>query len=283
MSDMKRIHVATGYRLWSVPILIIVFMFQMEAQMAPKMQLVWSDEFNLEGAPDPLRWSYEVGDGCPKNCGWGNNELQYYTDNRRENARVQNGFLIVEARHEPTGTSDYSSAKLISKGKGDWTYGRVDVRARLPHGRGVWPAIWMLPSEWRYGPWPQSGEIDIMEFVGYVPDTVYGTVHTERFNHILGTQVSGRISGSTWSHDFHVYSIAWDPEKIDFLVDDELYLTFHNPHTGYGAWPFDQDFYLILNVAVGGNWGGKMGVDESIWPQKMLVDYVRVYQFPDQK
>lgn len=255
--------------------------YGLSAQPTREMKLVWSDEFSKEGAPDTSRWSYQTGDGCPDLCGWGNNELQYYTDDRRENARVRNGFLIIEAHREKTGNSQYSSAKLISRYKGDWTYGRMDIRARLPKGRGVWPAIWMLPTDWAYGDWPKSGEIDIMEFVGYMPDSVFGSIHTQRFNHLAGTQVTKGLYDTTLSNDFHEYSIEWDAEKIVFLMDDVPYQTFYNQKDGFEAWPFDRDFHMILNVAVGGNWGGKMGVDESIWPQKMLVDYVRVYQYEE--
>ncbi len=243
-----------------------------------KWSLVWSDEFDGNGLPDPSKWGYDAGDGCPNICGWGNNELQYYSVGRLENSRVENGRLVIEARRETTGTRQYSSARLVSKHKGYWTYGRIEVRAQLPRGRGVWPAIWMLPTDWKYGGWPRSGEIDIMEFVGYQPDSIYGTVHTQAFNHTLGTQVSGRIFADDLSSSFHTYGIEWDDEKIDFLFDGKKFHTFTNNGQGVDAWPFDQAFHLVLNVAVGGNWGGKMGVDETIWPQQMLVDYVRVYQ-----
>ena len=245
---------------------------------AKEGKLVWSDEFDGTGLPDPSKWGYDQGDGCPGNCGWGNNELQYYTTNKTENARVENGHLIVEARKERTLTRDYSSARLVSKNKGDWTYGRMVIRAKVPSGRGVWPAIWMLPTDWIYGGWPASGEIDIMEFVGYMPDSLFGSVHTERFNHVAGTQVTKGIYSTTLSSDFHEYSIEWDEQNIRFYFDGQLYQTFVNRNEGSGAWPFDRNFHMILNVAVGGNWGGKMGVDTSIWPQRMEVDYVRVYQ-----
>ena len=136
----------------------------------------------------------------------------------------------------------------------------------------------MLSTNWEYGGWPESGEIDIMENVGYLPDSLFGTVHTKRFNHIIGTQESARVFSKTLATEFHNYGIEWDAEKMDFLFDGQKYLTFKNRHDGPDAWPFDRKFHLILDVAVGGNWGGKMGVDDSIWPQKMLVDWVRVYQ-----
>lgn len=242
------------------------------------MRLVWSDEFSRAGLPDSTKWGYDLGDGCPGICGWGNNELQYYNANRLQNARVENGYLVIEAHREKMGTKEYSSARMVSKHKGDWTYGRMAIRAKLPKGLGVWPAIWMLPTDWVYGGWPASGEIDIMENVGYMPDSVFGSVHTKRFNHSIGTQVTKGQLSTTLSSDFHEYSIEWDAEKIDFFFDGRQYLTFRNKHEGPDVWPFDRNFHLILNIAVGGNWGGKMGVDKAIWPQKMLIDYVRVYQ-----
>jgi beta-glucanase (GH16 family) len=243
-----------------------------------QMRLVWSDEFDYTGLPDSSKWGYDLGDGCPNVCGWGNNELQFYTARRLENARVEGGYLVIEARRERMGSQDYSSARMVSKRRGDWTYGRIEARAKLPSGLGVWPAIWMLPTDWAYGGWPASGEIDIMEHVGYMPDSLFGSLHTTRFNHIQGTQVTAGLFSKTLSTDFHRYGIEWDAEKIDFFFDGEKYLTFKNRREGSAAWPFDRDFHLLLNVAVGGNWGGKMGVSESIWPQKMLVDWVRVYQ-----
>lgn len=243
-----------------------------------KMHLVWSDEFDHDGSPDATKWSYDLGDGCPSLCGWGNHELQYYTTNRSENARVKDGYLIIESHREQTVNKEYSSARLVSKHKGDWTYGRIEARAKLPSAKGVWAAIWMLPTDWMYGGWPASGEIDIMEHVGYMPDSIFGTVHTDRFNGMLGTQQSRGIASKTIATAFHEYGIEWDEEKIDFLFDGKVYHTFRNRYEGSDAWPFDLDFHLLLNVAVGGDWGGKMGVDEAAWPQQMIVDYVRVYQ-----
>ncbi len=236
-------------------------------------KLVWSDEFNYTGLPDSSKWGYDVG-----GHGWGNNELQFYTKAQPKNARVEDGHLVVEAHKEAKESRDYTSARLVTKNKGDWKYGRVEVKAKLPQGRGVWPAIWMLPTEWKYGDWPASGEIDIMEFVGYEPDSVHGTVHTKAFNHSIGTQKGKGLKFDDLSTAFHVYAIEWNKDKIDFFVDDKHYLTFANTGKGSDEWPFDQAFHLILNIAVGGGWGGKMGVDPSVYPQRMLVDYVRVYQ-----
>lgn len=241
-------------------------------------KMVWADEFNYTGLPDSSRWSYDSGNGCPSNCGWGNNELQYYTPHRKENARIENGILIIEARKEEFKNSKYTSARLISKNKGDWKYGRVEVRAKLPAGRGMWPAIWMLPTHWKYGGWPQSGEIDIMENVGYWPDSALSSVHTGAYNHGINTQKTKGVNRNDLSTAFHVYGMEWTPDSISFYIDGLLYHVFKNEGTGSPAWPFDQDFHLLLNIAVGGNWGGKYGVDDKIFPQRMEVDYIRVYQ-----
>jgi beta-glucanase (GH16 family) len=247
------------------------------AQGKTREKLVWSEEFNYTGAPDSTKWSYDLGDGCPQNCGWGNNELQYYTK-RRENARVENGCLIIETHREKMGKYDYSSARMASKYKGDWKYGRIEARAKLPKGLGTWSAIWMLPTDWVYGGWPRSGEIDIMENVGFMPDSAIGTIHTDRYNGMLGTQISGGANCKTLSTEFHNYSIEWTADKIDFLFDGKVFQSFPNKHQDVGTWPFDQRFHLMMNIAVGGNWGGQKGVDTGIWPQRMEVDWVRVYQ-----
>lgn len=244
------------------------------------MELVWADEFENTGPPDSLKWGFDLGDGCPDVCGWGNNELQYYT-NRNENVRTEDGHLIIEARREPLGGKNYTSGRLVSKNKGDWQYGYIEVKAKLPQGTGTWPAIWMLPTKWEYGGWPSSGEIDIMEHVGYNHGYVHGTVHTKAYNHGIGTQRGDSVLVSEPEKAYHEYAVDWSPEKIDFLVDGEIYNSFANEGTGFEAWPFDKPFHLLLNLAVGGNWGGAMGVDSTIWPQKMEVDYVRVYRKKD--
>lgn len=262
---------------------IIIFLcfccVKYEATAQPVFKkLVWSDEFNYRGLPDSLKWGYDKGKGCPENCGWGNNELQFYTWNRKENARVEDGNLVIEARKENFEGAAYTSARLVSKNKGDWKYGRFEIRAKLPAGKGMWPAIWMLPTKWVYGGWPESGEIDIMENVGYLPDSIFGTVHTGTYNHSIGTQKVKTILTKNISTSFHVYSMEWTADEISFFVDGIRYNVFKNDHTNSMAWPFDQAFHLLLNVAVGGNWGGKYGVDDAIFPQQMVIDYVRVYQ-----
>lgn len=256
-------------------ICVIVFSFFVLQRCLEKTppRLVWSDEFSNPGAPDTSKWSYDLG-----GHGWGNNELQYYTNDAR-NVRVENGNLVIEARKDSFENKAYTSSRIISKHKGDWLYGRIEVRARLPKGKGTWPAIWMLSTDWKYGDWPASGEIDIMEHVGYDPEVVHGTIHTEAYNHVKQTQKEGKITVTGAQDDFHIYAVDWREDKMDFFVDNKLYHTVErDPKDDFKGWPFDQKFHLLMNIAVGGNWGGKEGVDESIWPQQMIVDYVRVYE-----
>ena len=237
--------------------------------------LVWQDEFEYNGLPDSTKWSYDVG-----GSGWGNQELQYYTEKRLENARVENGNLIIEARKEIYNGKNYTSARLVSRNKGDWTYGRIEVKARLPEGTGTWPAIWMLPTDWIYGDgsWPDNGEIDIMEHVGYNEGVIHGTIHTHDYNHADGTQQSGQKTVPDATTAFHVYAIEWSEDKIEWYIDDQKYFTYENNGAGWTAWPFDHPFHLIMNIAIGGTWGGAEGVDNTIFPQKLEIDYVRVYK-----
>ena len=243
---------------------------------AEHLSLVWSDEFEYTGLPDAGKWGYDVG-----GRGWGNNESQFYTQNREENARVENGVLVIEAHREAFQNRRYTSARVISKNKGDWKYGRFEIRAKLPRGRGTWPAIWMLPTDWVYGGWPDSGEIDIMEHVGYNMHHIHGSIHTGAFNHLQGTQISSSLRTSNVDTEFHVYAMEWRPDRIDIFLDGQRYFTVSNDGSGFEAWPFDQRFHLLMNIAVGGNWGGAQGIDDSIFPQRMEIDYVRVYAFED--
>lgn len=261
---------------------IVLGMFIL-ASCTKKPELVWYDEFDTPGIPDTSKWNYDMGDGCPDNCGWGNNELEYYT-NDNKNVRVEDGKLIIEARKDSLYGRLFTSTRIVSKRKGDWLYGRIEIKAKLPRGKGTWPAIWMLSTDWKYGGWPESGEIDIMEHVGYDPGVIHGTIHTEAYNHIKGTQKEGKVTIADCQDAYHVYAIDWKEDKMDFYVDDILYHTVtrdpkdDKPDDDFKGWPFDQKFHLIMNIAVGGNWGGKEGVDENIWPQKMEIDYVRIYQ-----
>ncbi len=242
-------------------------------------QPVWCDEFDVDGLPDSDKWSYDVGGG-----GWGNNELQYYTEADLDNARVEDGNLFITAIKEPIESREYSSARLVTKYRGDWLYGRIQIRAKMPSGRGLWSALWMLPTDWRYGGWPDSGEIDIMEYVGYDEDRIHGTIHTGAYNHSLGTQIGFSRLETFVEEEFKVYEMVWEPGKIDLYVDGVKFAYFgYNPNANIDiensdAWPFDQRFHLIMNIAVGGNWGGVQGIDNTIFPQSMVVDYVRVYQ-----
>lgn len=235
-------------------------------------QLVWSDEFNYAGLPDTSKWGYDVGGN-----GWGNKELQYYTQNRPENARVENGTLIITARKENYIGASYTSARLLTRQKMSWTYGKFEIGAKLPKGRGTWPALWLLSAHQPLK-WPDDGEIDIMEEVGFDPGRIHGTIHTQYYNHLLGTQKSNNILVPSAADSFHVYSIEWTPLKIDWRVDGQKYFTYANDQQGTGSWPFNDRFFLIMNIAIGGGWGGQQGVDDSIFPQSMLIDYVRVYQ-----
>lgn len=237
-------------------------------------KLVWSDEFNYSGKPDTSKWNYELGFIR-------NNEMQYYT-NRLENARVENGILVIEARSESSiigkDTIKVSSASLITAGKQDWKYGRIEVRAKIPTFLGSWPAIWMLGSNINEVGWPKCGEIDIMENVGFDPDTTHFNIHTEAYNHVKGTNKGNKVYLKDPAADYHIYALEWHKNKLDFYLDSAKVFTFNNEGKGTDVWPFDKPQYLILNLAVGGAWGGAQGVDINALPQKFLIDYVRVYQ-----
>lgn len=239
-------------------------------------ELVWQDEFDYEGAPDPEKWGYDVG-----GSGWGNNELQYYTEGG--NVTVADGILTIQARKEEMGDRAYTSTRLVSRGKGDWLYAKVEVCAKLPAGLGTWPAIWMLPTDWEYGDWPASGEIDIMEHVGYDQDVIVQTVHNQKFHGSQSKSGSYRIEGV--SEEFHVYSVEWLPDRIIFSVDGEELFTYdpanHSQQPTYELWPYDKRMHLLINLAFGGDWGGARGTDDSYFPVEYYVDYVRVYQSPE--
>jgi len=236
---------------------------------------MWQDEFDNNGAPDASKWSYEIG-----GSGWGNNELQYYTNGN--NASVEDGKLEIVAKKEIVAGRAYTSTRMVTRGKGDFLYGRFEVRAKLPKGRGTWPAIWMLSSENQYGPWPSSGEIDIMEHVGYDLNKVHCSVHSAAYNFTRGNQKSSSLVIPTATDDFHNYRVDWTPYAVRGYIDDEMYFEFTNENSGFTKWPFNKKFFMILNIAVGGNWGGAQGVDDNIFPKSMLIDYVRVYKMIEQ-
>lgn len=232
--------------------------------------LIWSDEFDTDGAPDTANWTYDIGTGTD---GWGNNESQYYTD-RADNIAVSEGTLKITAKTESYEGSEYTSARILTKDLFEFTYGRVDIRAKLPSGGGTWPALWMLGANFDTTGWPACGEIDIMEHVGNDEGTVHGSIHNTSSSG--ATENTGEITVSDATSEFHVYSVNWSEDEISFLVDDEIFYTY-NPDTKDGdTWPFDADQFLIINVAMGGNFGG--AIDDAFTEATMEIDYVRVYQ-----
>ncbi|WP_294301509.1 glycoside hydrolase family 16 protein [uncultured Chryseobacterium sp.] len=233
--------------------------------------LIWSDEFSTEGLPDASRWNYDTG-----GSGFGNEEDQFYTKDRLENARIEKGKLVIEAKKEDWEKSKYTSARLLTKGKFSFRYGTVEVRAKLPKGRGTWPAIWMMSEDMKK--WPDDGELDIMEHVGYHQGYIHASVHTQKYNHIMQTQKTDTLFVKDASEKFHIYKADWSPEKIEVYVDDKKFFTYENKEKTPGAWPFDKPYFIILNLAIGGFWGGKEGIDNTIFPQRFEIDYVRVYQ-----
>jgi beta-glucanase (GH16 family) len=236
--------------------------------------LTWSDEFNYTGPPDSSKWTYDLGNGSN---GWGNQELEYYT-NSPGNVWVDSGRLTIQANKDYLNGFQYTSARLLTRGKAQWKYGKIVIRAKLPSGRGTWPAIWMLGAEQPLI-WPDDGEIDIMEEVGFQPNMIHGTIHTSSTEG--GTGASGMLEVATAQDSFHLYSIVWTPQLVNIYTDSTKLLTYFNSGRGPAQWPFDSSCFLLLNIAIGGQWGGQQGVDTSIFPQQMLVDYVRVYQKVD--
>jgi len=235
-------------------------------------KLVWSDEFEA-ATLDESKWTYEV-----QGPGWVNHELQNYTDRRKENVRLENGQLVIEGHRDFFEGKEFSSGRIKTQGKFNWAYGHIEARIQVPAGTGPWSAFWMMPEDCSRG-WPACGEIDIMEHVGYEPNTVHTTFHSLSNNWRNGKNItaSTNVDGATSS--FHIYAIDWYPDRIETFVDGRRYFTSYNNGSGDDAWPFNKPYYLILNLAIGGDWGGAQGVDRvTIWPKKMLVDYVRVYQ-----
>jgi beta-glucanase (GH16 family) len=250
--------------------MLFALCFSVQAHAAWK--LVWSDEFNTAGKPDSSKWKFDVGGD-----GWGNDEAEYYTD-RLENARVEDGALVLEARKEDFGNKNYTSARLSSVPEG-WVYGSFEIRAKLPRGAGMWPAIWMLARHQSYGQayWPDNGEVDIMEnFSGREPDNSYGCFHTFNLNWMKGTQVCNTMEILDLSTAFHVFRFDWGPDRAALFIDGIQFVELKNAHTDWKDWPYDKPFFLIMNIAVGGGAGGP--IDDTIFPQRMYIDYVRVYK-----
>ena len=235
-----------------------------QVTVAVTLSLAWSDEFDVAGSPDPSKWGYDIGGG-----GWGNNELQYYT-NRTDNAAVSGGTLKITLKKENFSGSLYTSARLLSKDKFSFKYGKIEVKAKLPAGGGTWPAIWMLGNNISSTPWPACGEIDIMEHVGNQLNKIFGTLHHPGHSGANGD--GGSVVNPTATTAFHRYTTEWSANTIRFLVDDAVFYTF----TNYPSLPFNQNFFIILNIAMGGNFGG--AVDPAFSSGAMEIDYVRVYQ-----
>ncbi len=239
-------------------------------------QLVWRDEFTAE-ALNEADWTYEIGDGCPNLCGWGNNESQYY---RAENTSIVSGHLVITAKRQSFGNQEYTSSRLITKGKQQFKFGRIDIRAALPEGKGIWPALWMLGSNIDAVGWPACGEIDIMELTGDVPNRIVGTVHygSNLSQHQFNSISRFAAPNDSYQEKFHVYSIDWENDQIRFLVDDEVYHTITPASMKNGQpYPFNKHFFMIFNIAVGGNWPGYPD-SSTRFPQYLIVDYIRVFQ-----
>ncbi len=243
-----------------------------DTQVVAKFDIItMQDEFDIEGAPNDKIWGYDIGTGTN---GWGNNELQHYTD-RSSNVEVKDGMLKITAVKEAYEGAAYTSARLLTKGKFDQKYGRFEARIKLPWGQGMWPAFWLLGADFDTAGWPHCGEIDIMENRGAEPTTVSGTVHGPGYS--AGNSVGKEFSLTSDRFDtgFHIFGIEWGEDYINYYVDDVLYNQI-TPADVNGEWVFDQPFFIIINLAVGGNFGGPPN-DATVFPQEMLVDYVRVY------
>jgi len=247
--------------------LIILFISSLSVAQPKGKKLVWEEQFNAKEL-DLNNWNVELGDGCP-NCGWGNNERQLYTN---ENQKLKNGFLVITAKKEG---EKYTSSRITTKGKKEFQYGYFEARAKLPVGAGIWPAFWMLGANIDKVGWPKCGEIDILEYVGKEPHTVFTSLHTQDSH---GNTINTKKTViETIEQGFHLYAIDWNPDKIDFYVDNQLVYRFQPDNKTEAVWPYDQPFYFLVNMAIGGNFGGPE-VDDSIFPQEFKIDYIKVYQ-----
>lgn len=254
----------TAIRILTVSCLVLVLSTALFIEKRP----IFEEEFNAEFL-DERYWNYELGDGCPSLCGWGNKEYQIYT---KENVSVKNNQLIIKATLEQ---GNYFSGRITTKDKMEFQYGTIEVRAKLPKGLGVWPAIWMLGHDIDNVHWPSCGEIDIMEYVGRMPNQIHTTLHTkDSYGVSNNTKVS---SIENIEEGFHVYKLDWNADRIQFLIDDNIVYTFSPENKTQEVWPFDKPFYLIINFAVGGYFGG-FEVDDSIFPQEFIIDYIKVYE-----
>ena len=251
---------------------IVLFSFLVVGCKSKDDHLIWSDEFDYDGLPDSEKWNYEEGQIR-------NNEEQYYTVKREKNVRTENGHLLIEAHREDYEGAHITSASLNTKNKQHFLYGRIEARLKVPLGRGTWPAFWMLGVNIPEVGWPMCGELDIMENVGFDSLRIHGNIHTKAYNHVLKTGKGNSILVEKPWEEFHVYAMEWRKDKIDFFVDDLKYFTYENDGKGNPeTWPFDKEHYIIINLAIGGDWGGQHGVDYSKLPLKYEIDYVRVYK-----
>ena len=241
----------------------------------PGYTLAWGEEFNGTSL-DAAAWTAEIGDGCPNLCGWGNNELEYYT-NPPNNLFFQDGKMIIEAKAEPFGGKNYTSARIKTQGKKTFKFGRVDIRAILPKGKGIWPAFWMLPQNNVYGGWPRSGEIDIMENMGSEPARVLSTLHFGPGPNSTTISKSFTLPAGIFNDQFHVFSMEWKIDQLKFYVDDNLFSTVNKADLGSNTYPFNELFYFVINLAVGGNFPGAPDASTQ-FPQWLIVDYIRIYQ-----
>lgn len=250
-------------------ILGCIFLLFIIAGCSKTQELLFEEHFDGDGLNEKF-WNYELGDGCPDLCGWGNNERQLYT---RDNISVRDGNLVITASKRD---SIYESGRITTKGKVEFRYGVVEVRALLPKGSGLWPAIWMLGADIDVNKWPKCGEIDIMEHVGKEPNAVFSSLHTpESYGNTIHTQKT-IIEGI--QNDFHIYKAVWTEKEIKFMVDDELVYVYSPEKKDDSTWPYNKPFYLIMNLAIGGNFGGPE-VDDTVFPQDFLIDYIKVYKY----
>jgi len=265
--------------------ILIISIFALFSVNVEAKELIWSDEFDIDGLPNPNKWHYEKGYVR-------NGEAQHYQEGNRGNSRIENGFLVIESHYQPAKKPEnlwqylfdeqpkdtYTSASLTTEHLKGFGNGRIDVRAKLPQGRGVWPAIWLLGSNIKKVGWPMSGEIDIMEYVGFEPNKIHSAIHTSNRNHNKGNASNSTLELNDLADEFHIYSVERTNERIDFYVDNTLHFSYQKEDNSASSWPFNQPMYLIINLAIGGGWGGKKGIDNTIFPQQFVIDYVRVYK-----
>ena len=235
---------------------------------AHSQELVWEENFDGKQLNEK-NWNFELGDGCPNLCGWGNNEKQLYTKN---NHTVKNGVLTISAKLED---SVYTSTRITTKNKVEIKYGKIEIRAKLPKGKGLWPAVWMLGSNIDSVGWPKSGEIDILEYVGKEPGKIFTSLHTQSsFGNTINTK---KVTIKNIEEGFHLYTANWTKNKIEFFIDNKLVYSFTPKEKTIEIWPFNQPFYFLINMAIGGNFGGPK-IDNTIFPQEFVIDYVKVYK-----